>query len=184
MVQYNMDYFDQTQHIAAVDKTDTIIGKVEKWEAHKKGILHRAFTVAIFFEDQILLQHRKHPVFNNVFDATISSHQIYVEDQLQADETAVLMTLKREWSINESDLIQKPEFKGTVYYQAKDPLSDYTEHEICRIFTCSIKELKLPNFDFAYGFSRQNLEEVKKKESNIYTLLAPWVQKSFEEGLL
>lgn len=179
-----MNYFDQTQYIAQVDKDDNIIGQIEKWEAHKKGILHRAFTVAIIFENQILLQHRKHPVFDMVFDTTISSHQIFDGDKLQSDEEAVLNTLQREWSITENDLLIKPQLKGVLYYQAKDSMSEYVEHEMCHIFSCSIKELKLPNLEFAYGFSLQKVEDIKKQSNQLYPLLAPWVQKTFEEGLL
>ncbi len=179
-----MNYFDQKQFIAQVDRQDTIIGKVEKWQAHKDAILHRAFTVAIYFEDQILLQHRKHPVFDSVFDATISSHQIYKEDILQSDEEAIINTLEREWYITEAELIQKPTHKGTVYYQSKDPLSEYTEHEMCRIYTCSIHKLVLPNFEFAYGFSLQDPKKMRQKNYPLFNLLAPWVQKTLEEGLL
>lgn len=179
-----MNYFDQTQYIAQVDKEDNIIGQIEKWEAHKKGILHRAFTVAIFFENQILLQHRKHPVFDSVFDATISSHQIYKDNQLQSDEEAVLNTLQREWNISEDNLSILPKYEGVIYYQAKDSKSEYIEHEMCHIFSCTIKELKLPNLDFAHGFSLQKLEDIKNKNNSMYPLLAPWIHKTFEDGLL
>jgi isopentenyl-diphosphate delta-isomerase len=177
-----MNYFDQKQFIAQVDTNDNILGRIEKWEAHKKGILHRAFTVTVFFEDQILLQHRKHPVFDSVFDATISSHQIYINDSLQIDEEAILSTLQREWNIQESDLTETPTLKGTIYYKAKDPLSEYTEHEMCRIYSCTVKELKLPNLEFAYGFSLQKIDDIKNNA--LYPLFAPWVTKALEEKLL
>lgn len=177
-----MNYFDQKQFIAQVDKEDKVIGKIEKWEAHKKGILHRAFTVAIYFENQILLQHRKHPVFDTVFDATISSHQIYLNNSLQRDEEAVLNTLQREWNIEKTNLAAMPEFKGTIYYQAKDPLSEYTEHEMCRIYSCSIIDLKIPSLEFAYGFSLQKIEDLKNNA--LSPLFAPWVKKAIEEHIL
>lgn len=179
-----MNYFDQKQYIAHVDKNDTIINKVEKWQAHKEAILHRAFTVTFFFEDKILLQHRKHPVFDSVFDATISSHQIYIDDILESDEDAITNTLNREWFITDSELVQKPIHKGTIYYQSKDPLSEYIEHEMCRIYTCTLSKLTLPNFEFAYGFSLLDPKKLKEKNYPLFNLLAPWVKKTFEEGLL
>lgn len=179
-----MNYFEQEQYIAQVDTNDNVIGKTEKWEAHKKGILHRAFTVAIFFEDNVLLQHRKHPVFDKVFDVTISSHQIYESDTLQTDEVAVLNTLQREWNIGKDNLLGEPELKGTIYYKAQDLLSEYIEHEMCHIYTCQIKDLALPNLEFAYGYSLEKISDIKNKTNNLNPELAPWVKKTLEEGLL
>ncbi len=179
-----MNYFDVKQYIAKVDKNNSILGKVEKWQAHKEGILHRAFTIALFYQDHVLLQHRKHPVFDTVFDITISSHQIFTGETLQTDEEAILNTLKREWHVTEHDLVIKPEMKGTVYYQAADPKSEYREHEVCHIYSCSIDEMKMPNLDFAYGFSLQKIDDIKNQNHELYPLLAPWVKEAFKEGIL
>ncbi|HRN70344.1 MAG TPA: hypothetical protein PLS49_04100 [Candidatus Woesebacteria bacterium] len=177
-----MDYFAQEQFIAQVDTNDNIIGKVEKWQAHTEAILHRAFTVAIYFEDTLVLQHRKHLVFDTVFDITISSHQIYKGNILQSDEEALMDTLQREWNI--SEIIGKPVLKGTIYYQASDPFSKYTEHEMCRIYACQVQQLPMPNFEFAYGFSLLDPKKIQDKNYPLFPLLAPWVKKTFEEGLL
>lgn len=179
-----MNYFVQQQYIAQVDTKDIIIGKIEKWQAHKEAVLHRAFTVAMYFEDKLVLQHRKHPVFNTVFDITISSHQIYNGEALQSDEEAIMNTLQREWYISETDLNKVPKLKGTIYYKAKDPLSEYTEHEMCRIYSCELKQLPMPNFEFAYGFSLLDPKDIQNKNHPLFPLLAPWVKKTFEEGLL
>lgn len=179
-----MNYFAQQQYIAHVDTKDNIIGKIEKWQAHKEAILHRAFTIALYFEDQLILQHRKHPVFNTVFDSTISSHQIYNGETLQSDEEAIMNTLQREWYLTESNIDKPPVLKGTIYYKAKDPLSEYTEHEMCRIYTCEVTKLPMPNFEFAYGFSLIDPKEIQNKNHSFFPLLAPWVQKTFEDGIL
>ena len=179
-----MDYFDKLQYIAKVDKNDKVIGKVERWQAHKTGILHRGFTLAIFYKNQVVLQHRKHPVFDGVFDTSISSHQIFENEKLQDDLTALSQTLKREWDIVSSDLEEKPKFRGTIYYRADDPKTEFKEHEMCRIYTCTVKKLKLPNFAFAYGFLVKPLGEIKDPKNPLYSLLAPWVIKSFEEEVI
>ncbi|OGK35133.1 hypothetical protein A3A93_02855 [Candidatus Roizmanbacteria bacterium RIFCSPLOWO2_01_FULL_38_12] len=176
-----MDYFDQLQYIAKVDKNDKVIGKIERWQAHKKGILHRGFTLAVFYKNKIVLQHRKHPVFDGVFDATISSHQIFENEKLEDDISAIYKTLDREWNIGEENLDAKPKYVGKIYYQATDPRSDFKEHEICRIFSCSLKNLKLPNFEFAYGLIVKPLNEIKNPKNPLYPLLAPWVIKAFPQ---
>ena len=45
--------------VILVDKKNNEIGTKDKLEAHKKGLLHRAFSIFIFNdEDEILLQKR------------------------------------------------------------------------------------------------------------------------------
>ncbi len=181
-----MDYYNQKQFISQVDKNDAIIGKVEKWQAHKVAVLHRAFTMVLYYNDNLLLQHRRHPVFDGYFDLSFSSHQIYVGEKLESDEVAIYKTLKREWNIVESDLSSKPKKIGQIYYKEKDPNSDFYDHEIDYIYEGTLKHLPSPNYDFAYGFS-----VVPKKNfltSKVYhltsPLLAPWVKTMIEEKLI
>ena len=179
-----MDYLKAVQYIPHVDLQDNIIGKVERWEAHKKGILHRAFTISIKYKDYFILQHRKHPVFDSVYDLSISSHPLYTGDSLEDILTAIYRTLKREWHLDKEHLTNKPYYVGKCHYQAKDTLSEYQEHEICHIYTCEVKELSLPDFETAYGFSLYTKDQIKDATNPLFSLLAPWVHSMIKEGLL
>ena len=47
------------EEVILVDQDDNAIGTMEKMEAHRKGLLHRAFSVMIFNSNgEILLQKR------------------------------------------------------------------------------------------------------------------------------
>lgn len=184
MIQYSMDYLNALQYLAHVDHNDTIIGKVERWEAHEKGILHRAFTLTLTYQNQLLLQHRKHPVFDGIYDVTISSHPIYIGNTLQDHHEAIYKTLMREWNIGAQHLSSKPHYQGKFYYQAADPHSRYQEHEICYVYTCELKNLTLPNLETAYGMSLQSAEQIKNENNPLYPLLAPWVKQMIKEDLL
>lgn len=47
------------QEVVLVDSNDTPIGQMEKLEAHQKGLLHRAFSVFVFNDqNELLLQRR------------------------------------------------------------------------------------------------------------------------------
>jgi isopentenyl-diphosphate Delta-isomerase len=47
------------EHVILVDEQDREIGTMEKMEAHKKGLLHRAFSILIFNSNgEMLLQQR------------------------------------------------------------------------------------------------------------------------------
>lgn len=177
-------YYKQKQFIATVDKKGNVTGKVEKWEAHRKGILHKAFTIAILYKGDILLQHRKHPAFDGVFDATISSHQLVIDGKLEDTIKASEKTLKREWNIEKKDLAKPLKDIGVVYYKAKDAYSEYIEHEVCSVVVAEIKTLIQPNLDFAYGYSLVTKKELKNRKTRTYQNLAPWVKVMIDKKLL
>lgn len=170
--------------IATCDKNGNIIGEIERWEAHKKGTLHRAFTLALIYKDFYILQHRKHPVFDGVFDLTSSSHQLVRNGRLQDTIEAANDCLFREWKIKESDILGELKLKGSVYYKAKDSNSIYTEHEICDLVEARIKKLPEPNYEVAYGYSLVTKGELANKKGRVYQSLAPWVKKMIEEELI
>jgi len=178
-----MSYYNKLQYIAKVDSDDKILDKVERWKAHEEGILHRAITVAVFYEDYAVLQHRKHPVFDNVFDFTVSTHQILVDD-IEDDMAAIEKTLERELGLEMSYLIESPVSKGVVKYKAKDPNSKYTENEVCHIYSCQTTVVPAINLEFAYGYSLQKIESITDKKSPFHTMLAPWVKEMLKKNLL
>lgn len=171
-----MDYYKEKQFIAEVNEKDEVMGKVEKWEAHKKGILHRGYTAIITFEDQLILQHRKHPVFDNVFDFSFSSHPIYVKDKLQDGVIAVLEGLGREWGIHAEQVIDDIKLKKKLTYKAFDDDAGYYENEVDHIYTVELSKMPEPNYEFAYGFFTLHKNNIDKLEDpRIQSLLAPWV---------
>lgn len=170
--------------IATCDKKGNITGEIERWEAHKKGILHRAFTIALIYKGQYILQHRKHPVFDGVFDITSSSHQIMKNGKLEDTITACERTLPREWHIDKSDIIGKMKITGAVYYRAKDTTSPFIEHEYCDIVEVKVKRIPEPNYEVSYGASLAKRAELIDKKSRIYASLAPWVQEAINKKLL
>ncbi len=177
-------YYKNKQIIAKVDKKGNVIGKIEKWEAHKKGILHKALTIALLYKDFYIIQHRKHPAFNGVLDVTSSSHQVFKKGKLQTTLEATYLCLEREWNLKRKDLLYTPVNNGSIYYKAKDKFSIYTEHEVCEILVTEVKKLPVPNFDFAYGYSLIKKEELKNKKGRVYQNIAPWVKVMAEKKLL
>ncbi len=173
-----MDYYHSKQYIAQVDSDDNIGEKIERWQAHEQGILHRGFTVILLYEQQFVLQHRKHPAFDGFYDLTFSSHQRYKNNVLQKDEEAILETLEREWNIDITGIKEKPLSIGKIYYKAKDPKSIYTEHEIDYIYMAKLIDRPNPTKDFAYGF------ETATKQTLHDFNLAPWVDIIVQNGLL
>lgn len=172
-------YYQQEQIIQKVDRKGKSLGKIEKWEAHKKGILHKGFSAILKYNGYYLLQHRKHPLFDGLFDLTISSHQKFYGNVLQKDEDAAIEAVMREWKIAKENISGKPKYIGKVYYKAKDVKGEFTEHEMCDLLEIRINKIPLPNLEYAYGFSLATKEELRKDA--IYKNLCPWSQKAIAE---
>jgi len=171
------DYYKEKIYIAQIDKDDAIVGKVERWEAHTKGILHRGFTAILEYKDQFLLQHRKHPAFDGFWDFTFSSHQMYEGKHLVSDIDAIYRAMAREWNLNPRDTDGKPKKLGSVYYKAKDPNSIFTEHEVDYVYTMKLKNLPKPNMDYMYGYEMISSSLGLLKQNFAEYTLAPWVEK-------
>jgi isopentenyl-diphosphate delta-isomerase len=49
----------KTENVVLVDQNDVEIGEMEKYEAHRRGVLHRAFSVFVFNpEGELIMQRR------------------------------------------------------------------------------------------------------------------------------
>lgn len=177
-------YYKQKQMIARVDRQGNILGEIEKWEAHKKGILHRAISVALLYKNQYVIQHRKHIAFDGTYDITVSSHQLMVNGQMEDTVECTLRALKREFQVDVKGLKKRPAIEGFVYYKAKDKFSEFTEHEIDDILIAELKALPNPNYEFAYGYSLVTKDELKRENSRLYQNLAPWVKVMLKENML
>lgn len=176
------NYYSEKQYLFAVDKRDNITGKVEKWEAHKKGLLHRGFTVILFYNENIVLQQRRHLVFDGVLDMSFSSHQIFKAIHPEGDLASIYEGLKREWGIKKNDLTEKPKFLRKIYYKARDPRSEYFEHEIDYVYSVKLNMLPKPNLDFAYAYKiieKTDLSSILHPP--FFNLIAPWVRKIVEK---
>lgn len=179
-----MNYYKKELLIPRVDEHDHIIGTVERWEAHTKGILHRGFTVGVFDTNRnMILQQRKHPVFDNYYDLTASSHQIYQGDTLTDVNEAIYQTLERESNMARNIFVAEPQLVGKVIYKSSD--GTYTEHELCHLYTLHLTSaIPKPNKEYAYGYTVKPVDQILKAQYKGSNGLAPWVTAFFDKGLL
>lgn len=177
-------YYKQKQYVEKVDKNGRHTGFIEKWQAHKKGILHRGFAIILVYKNYYLLQHRKHLAFDAVLDLSSASHQLFKNGKFEDLQDAVIYSLEREWNISKKDLTKKIKRLGYVYYKSKDPKSIYTEQEYCDVLITKVKNLPKPNYEFAYGYSLATKEEITNKKSRIYENLAPWAKKIVDQKMI
>ena len=115
------------EHVILVDLNDHQIGTMDKLEAHRKGILHRAFSVLLFDQSgKLLLQKRSQGKYHSsgLWTNTCCSHPLPGESL----EDATRRRLKEEMGI---DL--QPSFSFTFVYRAQLD-NGLTEHELDHVF--------------------------------------------------
>jgi isopentenyl-diphosphate Delta-isomerase len=75
------------ENVILVNSDDRIIGSMEKYEAHEKGVLHRAFSIFLFDDqDRLLLQQRALDKYHcgGLWTNSCCSHQRLGETNLVA----------------------------------------------------------------------------------------------------
>ena len=115
------------EHVILVDSDDNEIGTMEKMEAHRKGVLHRAFSVLLFDQSgRTLIQKRAKSKYHSsgLWTNTCCSHPLPGESL----EVATRRRLKEEMGI---DL--QPAFSHSFIYKAQLD-KDLIEHEFDHVF--------------------------------------------------
>lgn len=116
------------QIILACDDNGSFLEYIPRMVGHTgQGRRHLAITVLVYnSKGQLLLQRRKHKVFDNIWDFTASTHPLHLEKGDESLEGATLRALKEEYGIGEvRDLRDMGEFN---YFAQIDGLCE-NEHD-------------------------------------------------------
>lgn len=116
---------DQT--ILACDDQGKFLQYIPKEIGHTgEGRRHLAITVLLYnSKGQVLLQRRKHKVFDNIWDFTASTHPLHTSDGDESLEEATLRALKVEYGIED---VQVREIGSFNYFAKIDGLCE-NEHD-------------------------------------------------------
>jgi len=115
------------EEVILVDENDNPIGTMEKMEAHRKGLLHRAFSILVFnSKGQLLLQKRSSKKYHSggLWTNACCSHPRPGEDII----SALRRKLKQEMGI---DVI--PEFSHKFIYKTALE-NNLTEYEYDHVY--------------------------------------------------
>lgn len=139
------------EHVVLVDQEDNAIGTMEKMEAHRKGILHRAFSILLFnSKGELLLQKRAISKYHSggLWTNTCCSHPLPDEDI----EAAARRKLKQEMGIE-----LQPEFAYKFIYKTNLD-KGLVEHECDHVF--------IGSFDGTPTINHEEVEEWKFSDLN------------------
>ena len=143
------------EEVLLVDEHDHLLGKMEKIEAHEKGLLHRAFSVFIYNDnDELLIQKRALSKYHTpgLWTNTCCSHQREGETNIEAGKRR----LQEEMGFT-TDLEDQFSF---IY---KAPFSNgLTEHEYDHILTGHFNGIPDPNPDEVAEWKWMTLDEIEK----------------------
>lgn len=166
-----------SQTILAVDDSGNFLKYIPKEEGHKgDGIHHLAVTVFVFnSKGEVLLQKRKHKIFDNIWDNTGSTHQLHSNDgRDESDEEAALRCLKTEWGIGNIEL---KNLGGFNYFEKYNGLC---ENEFCKLLIGTYDGAIELNPEVGYGcrwVSKKDFLQELKKHPEEFT---PWCKEAIK----
>ncbi len=141
-------------YITLVDTNDRVIGKAPKIEVHRKGLLHRAFSVFIFSPDykKILLQQRHPQKYHSgaLWSNTACGHPVFGQEIT----LAARQRLKEEMGF---DTELKKAF--VFHYQARLD-NDMIENEIDHVFFGIYDGEISPDPDEVVDYKWVNIEDL------------------------
>ncbi len=163
--------------VIIVDEKDNPIGQMPKLEAHRKAVLHRAFSVFIFNDDgKLLLQKRACSKYHSggLWTNTCCSHpQPGQQTQLAAESRLMFemgMKTELEYLFN---FTYKSEYDNGLAEHEIDHVFIGYSNEIPQINTEEVSEWKYESVDFLRNDIRKN--------SCFYTSWFAIVLENFQE---
>lgn len=150
------------ENVILVDTNDRVVGTMEKMEAHRRGVLHRAFSIVLFNDEgKMLLQKRSKNKYHSsgLWTNTCCSHPLPGETM----EDATRRRLMEEMGID-----MQPAFSYKFIYKAK--LDHHlTEHELDHVF--------VGTFNGVPNINKSEVEDWKYVE-------LPWLKEDMKKNPL
>jgi len=162
------------EYVILVDENDQEVGQMEKMEAHEKGLLHRAFSIFLFNnQNELLLQQRAHSKYHSggLWTNTCCSHPRSGESVSQASNRRLM---------EEMGIKAEMESKFHFVYRAELD-NELTEHELDHVVFGSFNGEPNINPDEVASWkyvSMNEIEEDMKTNPDNYTA---WFRIVFDE---
>jgi isopentenyl-diphosphate delta-isomerase len=155
------------QQVILVNEHDEQVGTVEKMEAHRKALLHRAFSVFIFnAKGEMLLQQRAKNKYHSggLWTNACCSHP----HPFESSEDGALRRLQEELGFTTA--LEKI-FEFTYRSEFDNGL---TEFEFDHVFVGEYDGKIVPNFDEVHEYCFMKFDEIEEKLSSHPRKFTPW----------
>ncbi len=162
------------QYVVLVNQEDKEIGKMEKMEAHQKGLLHRAFSVFVFNDQNELMIHQRalskyHSA--GLWTNTCCSHQKVGESSINAAHRRLIEEMGFDCKLEKA-------FEFTYRAELENGL---IENEYDHVFIGKYNQLPNINSDEVNDWkwiSIENLNLELQSNPNLYT---EWFKLSWKK---
>jgi isopentenyl-diphosphate Delta-isomerase len=162
------------EEIILVNEQDEELGVMDKMEAHRQGLLHRAFSIFIFNEKgEMLLQQRASSKYHSAgkWSNACCSHPRPGEDISEAASRR----LREELGFTSA---LKKIFQFTYKVQFDNGLF---ENEVDHVFTGQYNGEIKPNLAEVQNFSFKTLKEIKQSMENNPSIYTEWFLLAFPQ---
>ncbi|MBU0598254.1 isopentenyl-diphosphate Delta-isomerase [Patescibacteria group bacterium] len=156
-----------SENVILVDTNDKEVGIMEKMEAHKKGLLHRCFSIFVFnSKKELLIQKRAAGKYHcgGLWTNTVCSHPRSGEDINQA----VHRRLQEEMGFD----CELKEVTSFIYKSKFD--NGLTENEYDHVFVGEYDQEPVINKEEADEFKWIGIDELKKDINSSPDNYTPW----------
>ncbi len=153
--------------IILVDPEDTEIGTGEKLDVHRRGILHRAFSVLVFnSEGKLLLQRRATAKYHSggLWTNTCCSHPMPGENTLEAAHRR----LKEEMGFD-----CPLQYSHHFIYRAELD-QGLIEHELDHIFIGKYDGIVIPDRNEVSDYRFESLHHLQEEVQQSPEMFTPW----------
>lgn len=159
------------EQLLLVDNNDNFSGQyADRLSCHTgKGLHHRAFVVVVFNnKNEILLQKRKHVLWDGYWDVTAISHVLHKKDFDESYEQAAYRALKHEMGVPEIPLKNIGGFNYFAKYHT------YCENEYCAVFVGTWDGKITANNNVVYTYKWMDIDEFYNDAKIHQSVYAPW----------
>lgn len=165
------------QTLILVDEGDMQTGYAPKEACHTgNGMRHRAFVTIVFDRrGRVILQKRKHKLFDGFWDLTAISHNLHISNRNESYQEASDRALKKEMGISHI-AVKKA---GGFSYFARDGKN--CENEYCAILIGSYNGKIIPNKEEVYEFKKVDFNRLVLDVFNNPKKYTPWAVLAVKE---
>ncbi len=164
------------QQVILVNEKDVQTGVMEKMEAHRKGLLHRAFSVFIFnSKGEMLLQQRAAGKYHSagLWTNACCSHPRPGEDTCQAAARRLMEEMGFTTPVEKVfDFVYKADFDNGL-----------TEYEFDHVFAGEYEGHVFPNKEEVGDYCFKSMEEIASSLEYYPQKYTPWFRIAFPKVL-
>jgi isopentenyl-diphosphate delta-isomerase len=164
------------EEVILVDQNDAVLGTMEKVQAHREGVLHRAFSVLIFNDKNEMLIHKRASNkyhCGGLWTNACCSHPRLTEKPIDAAKRRLTEEMGFTCDLKYIDsFIYKADFTNGL-----------TEHEFDHLYIGKYNDAPKPNEEEVEDWKYVSLDEIRKDVVNQPDLYTFWFKKIITEHL-